>query len=552
MSKSPCSKPANTADQSWISVIINDTTKLVAEQTWRNEDGSNENDVITALQNIQAHFQSKADLIRDKNGKALVTPFEWQGSNDDKKYWVFGYRAGTGTKKVSVICHLDTVPPGNEDWDPFTVRLEQRLYKGVPMDFLIGRGTIDDKGPAVVAFEAFTRAVQQAADTPDALAKVTLEVLFDTSEETDMSTSHYFDANPAEQPAFGIVFDAMWAVRAEKGVERPTFTVSAKQLLTSGQAAALSIASLSTPSGAVNMIPFTAEARIIGPPNEVEQFAKNVEAWYRTCPFDDPAYQPAALNIKVSTTEVVLTTQVAGAQHGSAPHQNRADGANPVVSLTNFLASLLERGVIAHTYQAELCRFIRWAFGTRVFGENHPDLLYRSDAIFPEGNGTTYALTKLVDDPKHRTISLGIDVRYAIGHHAQGWDGSEGKIAGDSLFTSVFSQLVQQYQSEAGGASLTWATRTGFGPDIRSPHDANLFRINMAYRSVMGSNVPMLAVGGGTDAHGYLNLVTAGTLFTDSFGPPINYHGLDEGAPLLDLENSGKILLQLLQQELGL
>ncbi|MCW5198675.1 dipeptidase, partial [Desulfobulbus sp. F3] len=86
--------------------------------------------------------------------------------------------------------------------------------------------------------------------------------------------------------------------------------------------------------------------------------------------------------------------------------------------------------------------------------------------------------------------------------------------------------------------------------DIRSPRDANLFRINMAYRSVMGSNCPMQAVGGSTDAHGYLNLVTAGTLFTDSFGPPVNYHGLDEGAPLLDLENSGKILLQLLQQEL--
>lgn len=61
----------------------------------------------------------------------------------------------------------------------------------------------------------------------------------------------------------------------------------------------------------------------------------------------------------------------------------------------------------------------------------------------------------------------------------------------------------------------------------------------------------MRATGGATDAHGRLNLVTAGALFTENFGPPVNYHGIDEGAPLTDLENSGKILLYLLNQELG-
>ena len=224
---------AAAADQSWIEVIVEGTTELVAQQTWRKEDGSNENEVIAALQKIQAYFQKKADAIQDKNGKALVRSFEWHGGDDKTPYWVFGYRAGTGKRKVSVICHLDTVPPGDDSWNPFAPRVEQRLYKGVPMDFLIGRGAIDDKGPAVVAFEAFTRALQQVADKPDALADVTLEVLFDTSEETDMSTSHYFDANPAEKPDFGIVFDAMWAVRAEKGIERPTFTVSAANLAAS-------------------------------------------------------------------------------------------------------------------------------------------------------------------------------------------------------------------------------------------------------------------------------------------------------------------------------
>ena len=68
----------------------------------------------------------------------------------------------------------------------------------------------------------------------------------------------------------------------------------------------------------------------------------------------------------------------------------------------------------------------------------------------------------------------------------------------------------------------------------------------------MGENCPMRATGGATDAHGRLNLVTAGALLSENFGPPVNYHGIDEGAPLPDLENSGKILLYILRQELGI
>jgi succinyl-diaminopimelate desuccinylase len=281
----------------------------------------------------------------------------------------------------------------------------------------------------------------------------------------------------------------------------------------------------------------------------VSNFAKSVEALYRSFQFDDPQYHPADINVKLlNDFTVVITTKVAGAQHGSAPHQNRATGANPLVSLTNFLASLIDRGTLANNSNGEMCRFIRWAFGTHVFGENQPDLLYRYDTIFQEGNGTTYGLTKLSNE--NGAISLAIDIRYAIGHHKKGWNGKEGTIKGDSLFEKIFNSLAILYEEETGGATVDVKTETIFGPDIRNPRNANLFDINMAYRSIMGENCPMQAIGGATDAHGYLNLATAGALFTDSLGSPVNYHGLDEGAPIIDLENSGKILLYLLTQEL--
>jgi succinyl-diaminopimelate desuccinylase len=539
----------------WQDVIINDTSKLVEHETWRMSDGSNEKTVLTNLGEIKDFFVKKMNAfnkLHKKTPLVLMSPFDWQGEVKGQKYWVFGFRAGKGARKVSLICHLDTVPPGNDDWQPFVPRQESRLYKGVPTPFLIGRGAIDDKGPAVVAFESFTRALKKASAEPEALEnKVTLEVLFDTSEETDMSTPHYFDANPDAKPALGIVFDAFWSVRAEKGIERPIFTIRSADVATPPQEDKLSIAKLSSSPGSVNMIPVTTEACIKGPKELLEKFAQNVNAWYRTCPFDDPDYHPADISVVLSDAAVVITAKVAGAQHGSAPQQNRANGANPLVSLTNFLAFLVDRDILANNLNGEMCRFIRWAFGTRAFGENQPDLLYRFDTVFGEGNGTTYGLSQLTWDASGK-ISLGIDIRYAIGHHGKGWDGREGQIEGNSVFNTAFQQLVERYQSETGGAQVTFKTETIFGPDIRSIRNADLFQINTAYRSIMGDNCPMRAIGGATDAHGWLELVTAGALFTDNLGPPVNYHGLDEGAPLTDLENSGKILLYLLLQELGI
>ena len=94
---------------------------------------------------------------------------------------------------------------------------------------------------------------------------------------------------------------------------------------------------------------------------------------------------------------------------------------------------------------------------------------------------------------------------------------------------------------------MTFETRTLAAPDIRSPRNEFLTAVNNAYREVMGESCPMHAIGGGTDAKGHPELVAAGALFTESLGPPINFHGLNEGAPLIDLENSARILLRMMQ-----
>jgi succinyl-diaminopimelate desuccinylase len=118
------------------------------------------------------------------------------------------------------------------------------------------------------------------------------------------------------------------------------------------------------------------------------------------------------------------------------------------------------------------------------------------------------------------------------------------------LATSAFQRLVARYREETG-ATVKFTTRTIFGPDIRNPKSRELSAVNNAYKDVLGEDCPMRAVGGGTDAHGNLSLVAAGALFTGSFGPPINFHGLNEGAPIEDLIKGKKILTALLLDEAG-
>ena len=62
------------------------------------------------------------------------------------------------------------------------------------------------RGPAVVAFNVL-KAVAKKYDGSVKLYTTTVEVIFDTSEETDMAMPHYLQSVPGETPDFGIIFE---------------------------------------------------------------------------------------------------------------------------------------------------------------------------------------------------------------------------------------------------------------------------------------------------------------------------------------------------------
>jgi len=113
---------------------------------------------------------------------------------------------GDGPEILGVLCHLDVVPAG-EGWsvDPFGGEIRD--------DKLYGRGTIDNKGPAMAALYALA-ALKDSGWKPQRK----IRLIFGTDEESGWGgMAHYLQV--AEKPDLGFAPDAEFPViNAEKGI----------------------------------------------------------------------------------------------------------------------------------------------------------------------------------------------------------------------------------------------------------------------------------------------------------------------------------------------
>lgn len=565
---------ANLFKDIWVA----QTSHLCSYETYRQSVLPNET-VNANIISIRSHFESQAKKINASLNHLSLELFQWARQpsgcsthtpTDEQcissKFWVFGFRVGAAnaTRKLSLICHLDTVPadPTSKGWEgvnPFEPVIECRKYSDEisPMpsqrQFLVGRGTIDDKGPAVSAWCVLVGLAlgldKSISHGNNLIPDTQIEIIFDTSEETEMSTPLYLadlDANNMPLPDFGVVYDAMWCVRAEKGGERPEFWLTGP---TSANHGIYMSSLLTSDANSTNTIPDYAVAQIRGDPAILDSFAREVDQLYASYEFDPKEYRRARMesNIEGSGTDemvLTITTFVEGAQHGSAPNENLDGGSNPLVSLANFMAGMLKNGRLQNTRAGQIALLIEWMWGTTVFGEKQ-DGLEAYDEIFEYGNGTTHGVTKVeryVEDGVEYD-KLCIDIRYALDHHERKWDGTEGQIRGDSILKGVFEGLVEKFNTlHPWSDPMKITSETLFGPDIRDPNNDDFKLVSEAYEMVTNKPPTMLAIGGGTDAKGHTFLLAVGPLFNPRLGPPINYHGIGEGAPITALMESTKIL----------
>ena len=132
-------------------------------------------------------------------------------TSDDEGYMGMADIPGASDKQIATICHVDVVPAG-PGWNTDPFKMERRE------GWLLGRGVIDDKGPAVLGLYAGAFLLKEGI-TP----RYSFRALLGSDEETGMTdVPHYLSGHKA--PDFLFTPDAEFPVcNAEKGQFAATF-----------------------------------------------------------------------------------------------------------------------------------------------------------------------------------------------------------------------------------------------------------------------------------------------------------------------------------------
>src|SRR6056297_3744079 len=113
---------------------------------------------------------------------------------------------GEGAEMLGILCHLDVVPEGTKwTYPPYAAEIHD--------DKMYGRGTIDDKGPAIASLYAL-KAIKES----DIKLNKKVRLILGTDEESGWEgLDYYFKKEPKPEMAFSP--DAQYPViHAEKGI----------------------------------------------------------------------------------------------------------------------------------------------------------------------------------------------------------------------------------------------------------------------------------------------------------------------------------------------
>ena len=133
-------------------------------------------------------------------------------THDAEGYIGFADFPGKSETQLGIIGHMDVVPAGpGWTFEPYAVTRKD--------GYLVGRGTLDDKGPSVVALHAMKFWKDQGVEFP-----YTIRFLFGANEESGMADVAYYHKH-YDDPAFLFTPDAEFPVcYGEKGGYDGTLT----------------------------------------------------------------------------------------------------------------------------------------------------------------------------------------------------------------------------------------------------------------------------------------------------------------------------------------
>ena len=350
---------------------------------------------------------------------------------------------GEGDEMVAVLGHLDVVPAG-DGWscDPFGGELRDGK--------IWGRGTTDDKGPAIASL--FALAALRDSGLP---IRRRIRILFGCNEEAGSDDIKYYLANGGEIPVMGFTPDGEYPViNGEKGIINVTFSHANIQ---AGDVRLLSIHGGTAP----NVVPAHACAKLACP-RELAQRLANL----------------SAPQVRFTATDYGLFVEAEGeSAHGSTPEL----GKNAIGRLLLALDTLPLSGEVANAVH-----FLAATLGMETDGASAGIALH--DAV---SGGLTLNLG-VINGDEHR-LSLKINYRYPV---------TKGYADCAPILNGKFASAGFTLDSEVHKAKL-------YVP-ADSPLVSTLLRV---YREQTGLEDQPKSIGGGTYAKALPNIVAFGPIF---------------------------------------
>ena len=359
---------------------------------------------------------------------------------------------GKGEETVGVLVHLDVVPEG-EGWTypPYGGEIhDEKIY---------GRGTVDDKGPAIATMYAM-KAIKESG----VRLNRKIRIIFGTNEETGWGCmKYYFDHEKSPDMAFTPDADFP-VIYGEKGI----IVFDLVKKLESNKCNDIVVKSIKG-GNAPNMVPDSSEAILQASDNSIieEKFKK----------FIKKTNYP--LSLEKQGDEIQITAKGISA-HGSTPEK----GENAISYLMAFLGELLEGS-------CGICEFVD-IYNKRI-GFKH----------YGEGIGCGFeddVSGKLNFNPgviigDEKEIKLSVNIRYPIKSSAQEvYDGIRNNLKGAGI------ELVE------GDSDMK---------PLYIPKDNFLVtKLMEVYREQTGDrNSQPITIGGGTYARATENAVAFGPSF---------------------------------------
>ncbi len=381
---------------------------------------------------------------------------------------------GEGEEILALLCHLDVVPEGS-DWTypPYAAEIHD--------DKIYGRGTIDDKGPAVAALYA----MKIVSDLGIKLNK-RVRLILGTNEESGMaSLSHYFKKE--KMPELSFSPDATFpAIHAEKGILDLKFSAD----LSGDKSRGLQLEKLKG-GNATNMVPDYAEAVLSG-----------IESDKLSELLADLDYDQAALELEAANKKIKIAYHGVSA-HGSMPE----DGKNAVSYLINILAEL----PFANPKVKEFLTFYQEKIGLEYDGAS---IGCKDQDDVP----TALTFNTGIIKADQKRVEFIVNIRYPVKSSAE-------KVVAD-IKENIDNEMVKlELLSDAE-------------PLYIAKDDPFIQKLMTAYQEFTGDKSEPIAIGGGTYARKVKKGVAFGPLFP---GQAELAHQKDEFIRIDDLVKSAAI-----------